>query len=83
MPFNPFVLKAKQKLLEGYVVGDRIKLFWQDRYGEQFTHEGTITSYDGEWLRVDGRESYWHLPITLLSTVQRVGKPNPFVRMAP
>jgi hypothetical protein len=79
VPINPFVLKAKQKLMEGLSIGDSVRLHWKDQYGIRYTHEGKITFYDGYMLRVEG-DSYWLYPITFLESIEAIKK-NPFMRL--
>ena len=67
MGLNPFILKAKRKLLEGYNVGDDVHVCWKST--EVRCIKGKITELT-DWIAVQGT-SKTSFPITMLESIER------------
>ena len=73
MPLNPFILKAKRALLEGFSIGDHVKITWIFQNFSnpiEMSAHGKIVEMD-DWIMLLGEERT-HLPITALTSVKEI-----------
>ena len=71
---NPFILKSKRKLLEGFSIGDTVEITWNASRAYSLTGvvvaKGKIVEMD-DWIRLRGT-AMTHIPITMLQSVRSV-----------